>query len=274
MQDFILSMRIQKLSEATIQKRVELIHRLHEFLIDVDLLAATTEQLRSFQATYAHLAPASVHIYTRHMTAFYRWATAVKLIAVDPSAELTLPQLRKTQPHPTKFEDLKMIFACAMGRLRTAYTLATFAGLRSGEICRLRSSDINLDGQPTAHIYGKGGRERTVPLLPPVLYEVEYKKGWIVTNDEGGAMEPLYLSVESSRFLHNIGMQTTLHSMRAAFATNAVRMTHDPLLVRDLLGHESIKTTEIYMQSSMQGAHEKLADMTGLADQIMRPKAS
>jgi site-specific recombinase XerD len=46
--------------------------------------------------------------------------------------------------------------------------------------------------------------------------------------------------------------------MRAAFATQAAMLTHDPLFVRDLLGHASVKTTEIYMQSSLAGAHDRL----------------
>lgn len=272
MQQFITSMRIQKLSDATIQKRIELIHRLREFLGETPLLEASTDDLLRFQASYSHLSPASCHIYTRHVTAFYRWARAVKLISEDPAADLELPQLHKTQPHPTRLEDLRMIFACATGRIRTAYMLATFAGLRSGEICRLRSTDINIDDEPTALIHGKGGKERIVPLLAPVLQEIQYKRGWIITREDGRPVEPLWLSGESTRFLRNLGIPTTLHSMRAAFATHAVRITHDPLLIRDLLGHESVATTEIYMQTSLHGAHDKLAEMSEMATGLLRPR--
>lgn len=270
MQAFITHMRIQKLSDATIQKRIELLHRLGEFL-DCPLPDATTEKLMAFQATYSHLAPASMHIYTRHITAYYRWAKATKLLDEDPAADLELPRLRKTQPHPTKPNDIRTIFSCARGRLRTAYMLAAFAGLRSGEICRLRSNDINYE-DCSALIHGKGGKERTVPLLKPVMDEVGYRRGWIVTRDDGTPVEPVWLSGESTRFMKNIGVQSTLHSMRAAFATNAVRMTHDPLLVRDLLGHESVATTEIYMETNLDGVHDRLQGMVGMAEDLLRPR--
>lgn len=271
MQEFIRSMRSRKLSEATIQKRVELISRLRDDLDGVALLDATPEMLFQFQATFAHLAPASVHIYTRHMTAFYRWAKQAKLITEDPAVELMLPRVPKTIPHPTHLDDLRTIFAVTQGRIRTAYLLAAFAGLRSGEICRARSTDISVDVRPTMLVHGKGGKERRVVLLPPVMDEISYRRGWLITRDDGKPVDPLKLSGESTRFLKSMGIPSTLHSMRAAFATHAVRLTHDVLLVRDLLGHESLNTTQIYVESDLEGAHEKLAGVTQLAQSLLSP---
>lgn len=271
MEQFIRYMRVLKLADATIQKRIELIERLRTFLGDVSLIDATPAQLEEFQAQFAHLAPASIHVYTRHITAFYRWARRTGLIEYDPAVDLELPRLRKAVPHPTSREEMQAIFACATGRLRTAYILARFAGLRAGEICRMHRHDIDLDGHPTAIIHGKGGKERRIPLLPPVVNEVAYRRGWVVTTDLGAPVLPVRLSLESTEFLRRLGMPTTLHSMRAAFATSAVRTTHDPLLVRDLLGHDSVKTTEIYMDSSLVGAHDRLAALTAEAGQLLQP---
>lgn len=273
MQQFITYMKTAKMSDATITKRVEIVERLRAYLatMDVELFAATGDLLIAWQAAHAHLAPASLHIYTRHVTAFYRWANRAGHIPTDPSTALVLPILRKTVPHPTTFDDLRTIFACVTGRLRRAYVLASFAGLRCGEICRFHSGDISYDAQPTVLIHGKAGKERRIPLLPPVMDEIGYARGWIVTTRADRPCLPHQISGESTRFLQGLGMPTTLHSMRAAFATNAARLTHDPLLVRDLLGHESVKTTEIYMDSSLVGAHERLAGFTDLAASVLRP---
>lgn len=271
MQQFITHMRIMKLSDVTIRKRVEILGRLADHLGDVPLLSATTEMLTDWQAAHAHLQPVSLHSYTRHVTAFYRWARRAGYLEVDPAVDLELPRLPKSVPHPTTLDDLRVILACATGRLRTAYILAAFAGLRCGEVCRLRSTDIGYDPMPIALIRGKGGKERRVPLLPPVVDEVGYRRGWIIDRD-GRQVEPARLSNESTLFLQRLGVPTTLHSMRATFATLAVRITHDPLFVRDLLGHASVKTTEIYMEYDMDGAHDKLADLASMATGLLRPR--
>jgi len=267
-------MRILKRSEATITKRVELLDRLRAYLDTVPLLDATTEDLRGFQATYAHLAPASVDIYTRHVKAFYRWAHERGLIGTDPAAVLGVPHIGRGKPHPTRVEDLAIIFACTTGALRLAYVLAAFAGLRCGEICRLQGQDLDLAGPATALVHGKGGKDRTVPLLPVVVAELlgMARRGWLVTHENGHPYRPNQLSVASTKHLHDLGIATTLHSMRAAFATLAFQATRDPLFVRDLLGHESVATTEIYTLSSLADAHTRLAGLSDQAAGLLHPR--
>jgi integrase len=266
---FVQSMRNIKLSPYTIRCRVELINRLQAYL-DGDLLAATTDDLIRFQSTYAHLSVASVHVYSRHIRAYYKWARRSGLIAIDPALDIDLPRLPKGRPHPTSFDDLRTIFACAPDRLRTAYVLAAFAGLRCGEICRLHSRDLDYEHAPTALIHGKGGKTRTVPILAPVLDEIRYVRGWIIKTADGRQVRPDLLSADSTRFLHGIGMDTTLHSMRGTFATHAIQLTHDVLLVRDLLGHESVSTTEIYTLPDHSAQHQRLAGFTDFANGVMR----
>lgn len=271
MERFIAHMRTRKLSEVTIKDRSELIGRLADFL-PVWPIEATTEMLEQFQSTYSHLRPASVDIYTRHIRAFYVWARKSKLILVDPAEDLALPKVPRTVPHPTSFVDLRTIFGCAPPLLRRAYVLASFTGLRCGEICRLSGRDITNDtGKPIALIHGKGGKDRRVPILAPVMTEIGYGRGWVLIKDER-PVQPEYLSAESSRFLHGLGMNTTLHSMRATYATHIMDITHDPLLVRDLLGHESLETTQIYTQSSLTGVHDRIAEYAAIADGMLSPR--
>jgi integrase len=188
----------------------------------------------------------------------------------------------KGRPHPTRLDDLRRIFACARGVLRVAFVLAAFAGLRRGEICRLQVTDLELSGSlSTALVHGKGAKERTVPLLRPVVEELQAyglpRAGWLVRGARGGAMNPDRLSEAASRFFRDIGVATTLHSLRHAFATHAVRTTHDLLMVRDLLGHCSVASTEIYAASDVEHLHLKLAGLSTLADDLrgveVRPRA-
>jgi integrase/recombinase XerC len=288
---FELHMRTAKLRPDTITKRLEVVRRLAAFLeaqksetslspvggappvlpeqICSPLLSAAPDDLAAFQATFAHLAPASVDIYTRHVRAFYRWAVDFGHVAVDPCSRLVDVKVRRGLPHPTSADDLRVIFACTRRPLRTAYVLAAFAGLRCGEVCRLRWEDLTLAGAtPRAFVRGKGGRERIVPLLPPVVDELQQVglalRGPVVVTGAGRPYNPPNrLSIASSKHLTELGVATTLHSLRHYFGTATYRATRDVLLTRDLLGHESVATTEIYMQTSMDGAHERLASLSG-----------
>lgn len=270
--EFTTDMRIAKRSEVTIKDRLEVLARLSRH-IEIELLAATPTDLRSYQATYAHLAPASVNIYTRHILEFYRWALLRGLLEQDPSLGLIVPRVRRGRPHPTMLADLRTIFACTDGALRMAYVFAAFAGLRCGEICRLQRTDLDTDARDvTALVDGKGGKQRRVPLIAPVVTElVEYglpRAGWVITRN-GVPYLPKQLSIDSHLHLRSLGCPTTLHSMRHYFLTNAARVTHDLLFVRDLAGHESVATTQIYTESTMEGAHGRLAGVGDLATDLL-----
>jgi integrase/recombinase XerC len=266
---FCMFMETGKLSPRTIGDRLELLRRLQAATPGGDITHATRGDLEAFQASFRHLQVASVNVYTRHLKAFYRWAVTHGLIDTDPSAGLPVPKVYRGQPHPATIDQVRTIFACTTGGLRTAYALAAFAGLRCGEICRLQRNALDMDGRvPTAVVHGKGGRERTVPILPPLAAELRPGcscRGWVVCRGDGTPFGPNQLSAASSAHLKSIGVDTTLHSLRHSFATWAARATRDPLLVRDLLGHASVATTEIYMASAATEAHDKLGDVAAVA---------
>lgn len=270
---FTTDMRLTNLSPVTIADRVEVLARMTKVL-GRPLLQLEADDLRHYQAErFANLAPASVNIYTRHIQAFYRWAVRRGLLEADPAAGLIVPKISRGRPHPTSPEDLKRIFACTHGDLRMAYVLAAFAGVRRGGICRLERPDLDLTpGAETALVHGKGGRDYTVPLVPAVVRELnDYglpRRGYVVTR-RGRPYQVEQLSLDSTTHLRQLGIETTLHSLRHYFLTNAARLTRDPLFVRDIAGHSSVVTTEIYMETNLWGAHAKLAGMADLSSRVL-----
>ena len=269
---YCIWMESAKLSARTIGDRLEILRRLQRTLPGGDVTHATRADLEAFQASYRHLQVASVNVYTRHVKAFYRWLTERGTIPVDPSLGLSVPTVHRGQPHPATVEQVRLIFACTTGPLRLAYALAAFAGLRCGEITRLQSNAVDLASPiKTAIVHGKGGRQRTVPVLPPLATELGQcvRRGWIVRREDGGPYSPRQLSNDSCRHMQNIGVDTTLHSLRHSFATWAARTTRDPLLVRDLLGHSSVATTEIYMASAATEAQSRLTELSALAGDVL-----
>lgn len=171
--DFTTDMRLARLSERTIEARTSAVERLAIRLTPTRLLDATGDDLARWQRGLSRLAPASVDIYTRHIQAFYRWATRRRLIETDPSLELVRPQIRRGRPHPTPLDDLRAIFACTVGALRVTYALAAFAGLRAMEVAALERHDLHLDDDEAfADVHGKGGKDRRVPLVDPLVREL------------------------------------------------------------------------------------------------------
>lgn len=155
--DFTIDMQIAKYSPVTIKDRVEVVRRFVAYLDGRPLLAATADDLRGHQAQFAHLEPASVNIYSRHLKAFYAWTVRRSLLPRSPAEEILIPNVPRGRPHPASADALRVVFACTTGALRLAYLLAAFAGLRRGEICRLRGSDIDAGGGlATALIRGQG----------------------------------------------------------------------------------------------------------------------
>ena len=160
-------------SPITVRDRLEFVARLAAFLPH-GLLAAAPADLERFQQSFSHLSRASVDVYSRHVLALYRWLLDTDRLATDPTRRMVKVKPRKGLPHPITERDLQVVLACAPAALRLAYMLAAFAGLRAGEITRLRSENLSLTGaQPTAFIQGKGGRERIVLMLSPVVHELQ-----------------------------------------------------------------------------------------------------
>lgn len=278
LREFSTDMQLAALREATVHARLAVLVRLAQWLAPVLLIDADQDALAAFERQFANLAPASIDIYVRHVQAFFRWALAKRYITVDPSVAMIRPQrVNRGRPHPTPVDDLRIVFACTRGALRTAYVLAAFAGLRCGEICRLRREHVDLDSAcPTADIDGKGGKPRTVPLLAPVVTELLStgmpRTGWVITRSAGRHYPPAQLSIDSHHHLRGLGIATTLHSMRHAFATTTYQSTRDLLLVKELLGHENVSSTQIYAAPDMAGVHVRLAAVADTASSLLGPR--
>ena len=248
-------------SVETISDRIYGLARLARWLLPTALLLATPEQLQAWQASIRHLTPNTVRVYSMHVRQFYAWATDAGLIADDPARRLAKPRVARGKPRPMAHTDVETLFAICTGPLRLVFTFAAFAGLRCGEIARLMRNDIDLYGTPPmVYVRGKGRRERSVPLIGPLIEELHAaghgarRPGPLLLNSEGRPWRPDSLSASTNRWLHDVlGTESTLHSLRHWYGTHLARITKDPLFVRDMLGHSSVSTTEIYMDpGSMQ----------------------
>lgn len=135
------------------------------------------------------------------------------------------------------------------------------AGLRVGEACRLRPTDIDSQRGVIRIRDGKGGRDRVVMLSPRLLEEL--RSYWRLVRPSGGYFFPAarggVLRSESVRAVLKraaasvgIAKRVTPHCLRHSFATHLLEAGTDARAIQVLLGHASIETTQRYMQVSAQ----------------------
>lgn len=140
-------------------------------------------------------------------------------------------------------------------RDRALYTLLYCTGLRISEALSLTLHDI----QPEIKICGKGKKDRIVILLPAAIEKIqEYAKicpydlsiGKLFRGVKGGALSASAVDVrlEQLRIMYGLPDYTSAHAFRHSFATHLLKEGADLRSVQDLLGHESLSSTQIYTQ--------------------------
>lgn len=145
-------------------------------------------------------------------------------------------------------------------------------GMRISEACYLKYEQFDFYGRSIL-IWGKGGKERIVPFenseviqcmdIYVKIYEREiHKTGWFFINKWGNRY-----SEQSARNMikhycskANISLQLTPHMFRHTFATSLLEADVDIRIIQELLGHSSIKTTEIYAAVSTQKKRTVIAE--------------
>jgi site-specific recombinase XerD len=109
----------------------------------------------------------------------------------------------------------------------------------------------------TVHVVGKFDRERVIEVGPPVrqaLAAIDGPTAFVFVNAAGRPYTACRVSQLVNQHLRANAAGCTAHQLRHRFATTALAECHDMTTVRDLLGHSSIATTEIYAAVTTGGA--------------------
>src|SRR5690606_18513249 len=99
-------------------------------------------------------------------------------------------------------------------------------------------------------IRGKGGKERIVPMHPLVEAEMRTRcvkrSGPVFVHESGGRFKPEWISRRGSRYLSDLGINETLHSLRHWFGSRTYQECQDIRVVQELMGHANPVTTAGY----------------------------
>lgn len=179
---------------------------------------------------------------------------------------------RKRRSRPLTRDEIRLLLdRTSPGRLKILFSLIYGSGLRIGEACRLKTSDVDFHSYKIYIRDGKGGRHRETVLSRQLAgelrnYIADRRPGeWLFpssrTSYEAGTLFPIAKSrrVISTRSVQrefdiarsrlNLSGLVTVHSLRHSFATHLVELSMPVFSVQRLLGHQYLSTTLGYLSS-------------------------
>lgn len=238
------TLRAAGLSAQTIKsRRYKMVH-LAALLMPSGPKEVTTEQIVQAFARQ-QWKPETRKAYRNTISSFFRWLHKSGRRSDDPS--LDVPRVKKPHAHPRPCPDRYIAAAMEMATSseRLMIRLGAECGLRRGEIARVHSDDVVADSDGRSLIVrGKGDKQRIVPLPDDLAGIIMDARGYLFPGRFGGHVEESYIGDHISRLLPD---GYAAHTLRHRFATTAYAATHDLFVVAELLGHESVETTEHYV---------------------------
>lgn len=238
------TLRAAGLSAQTIKsRRYKMVH-LATLLMPSGPEDVTTEQIVQAFARQ-QWKPETRKAYRNTISSFFRWLHKSGRRSDDPS--LDVPRVKKPHAHPRPCPDRYIAAAMKMATTseRLMIRLGAECGLRRGEIARVHSDDVVADSAGRSLIVrGKGDKQRIVPLPDDLAGIIMDARGYLFPGRFDGHVEESYIGDHISRLLPD---GYAAHTLRHRFATTAYAATHDLFVVAELLGHESVETTEHYV---------------------------
>lgn len=249
----------------------------------IDFRNVTLEQLQTFSAKLMDLgiSPRSISRILSGVRTFYKFLSLEHEIENDPCELLESPARGEHLPDVLTVEEIdQLIAAIDMTKpegqrdraiLETLYS----CGLRVSELCGLRISNLYLD-EGFIRVHGKGKKERLVPISDTAIMEL---KLWFTDRDQlhikPGHEDYVFVSCRRGTALSRItifhiikvlceatGIRTTVspHTFRHSFATHLLEGGANLRVIQELLGHENIDTTEIYLNIDRHHLRQQILD--------------
>ena len=227
------------------------------------------KHLRSFIAWINEqgISPRSQARVISGIRSFFRFLLGDDLIDKDPSALLESPRIGMRLPDVLSVQEIdRLLAAIDMSRkesqrnkamLETLYS----CGLRVSELVNLRLTDLHFQ-EEFIRVEGKGSKERLLPVSPKAMKEINLYmddrkhqlnihkafENYLFLNRRGTRISRIavFNIIKELAATINLKKKISPHTFRHSFATHLINGGADLRAVQEMLGHESIITTEIY----------------------------
>ena len=264
----------RSLSENSISAYINDIRKLTSFLVSLDKKKIKYSDIDSNLINqfieYLYKLGVSPHTQSRIISgikSFFGYLILEEKISINPTELVESPKLNKKLPDTLNIEDIdKMFLSIEMNsyegtRNRAILETLYSCGLRVSELINITFQNLFLD-IGFIKVIGKGSKERLVPIGNQAikyinLYNENYRKnmsvkkgneGYLFLNRRGSKISRnmIFIIVKTISVNLNFKKNVSPHTFRHSFATHMIEGGADLRAVQEMLGHESITTTEIY----------------------------
>ncbi len=196
---------------------------------------------------------------------FFDYLMRENIIEVNPCEKVESPKLKKTLPKTLNEEEINILLdikpkTALEWRNKAMIELMYAAGLRVSELVELEVNDVNLKDN-YVRVFGKGKKERIVPMADITtdilneyisVYRNSLLKGYLTDKvfissyGKGMTRQGFFKNLKKIAKEKGIKKDFSPHTLRHSFATHLLEHGADLRSIGELLGHENIKTTQIY----------------------------
>ncbi|MFW5757893.1 MAG: site-specific tyrosine recombinase XerD [Bacteroidota bacterium] len=281
---FLMFLRFEKsLSQNSIVAYEKDIHQMKDFITanhqGVDPTQISTDQISDFLRSMASISGRSQMRKLSAIKSFYNYLLQENMISKNPASLLSSSRPGRKLPVILEIEEINNMVNCIDlslpegQRNRAIIEVLYGSGLRVSELVEMKLDDVFFE-EEFLKITGKGNKQRLVPIGGEALKQMKIyiqnqrktvlpAKGfenYVFLNSRGKNLTRvmIFLIVKDLAAKAGISKKISPHTFRHSFATHLVEGGANLRAVQDMLGHESITTTEIYTHLDRQYLRENL----------------
>ncbi len=218
----------------------------------------STELAKGFLARYTDRKPRTLYRYAQMLRVFMKWYG-------EPMDDFKV-KIAKTLPPYTEDSEIERLFnaienkkthkGCIV-RDSLLVALALKTGMRRSELGNLEVKDIHQDFLIVRS--GKGGKDRVIPLAPAIAERLQNFIEGKKPKEKVFGLKPPCISNKIRQFARKAGLDDFhAHTMRHKFATDLLERGANIKQVQELLGHDNLATTEVYLSVTDQGKRDAI----------------
>ncbi len=205
------------------------------------------------------------------LKAFFHYLVSEGTLKIDPTSDIKFPKVSKRLPRVLTVSEISRLIeypkkdAFLSNRDRAIMEVLYATGMRASELTSLKLDDVNLD-IGFVRVFGKGGRERIIPVgemalsalreyLGRVRKKVVKKETPFLFLDRRGfplTRQGLWYIIKKYIKAAGVASKASPHTLRHSFATHLLERGIDLRSLQEMLGHADIGTTEIYTHVSRE----------------------
>jgi len=205
------------------------------------------------------------------LRSFYKFIVVNEHFTTDPMEYIEIPKLRKSLPKVLSYDEVVKLLDVDLVdkysyRNKAMLELMYATGLRVSELVNLKINDIDFE-ECLVKTMGKGSKERIIPIGDyAILFVLKYLKDYrplllkkdyndyLFLNNRGKKIsrQSFYKIVDELAIKKGITTEISPHTLRHSFATHLLDRGADIVSIKEMLGHSSLSTTQIYTHISNQ----------------------